>query len=407
MSSGEPQTAPLVPLRLLLALVAVGMVSLVAFFALLAYAPDFRDEQDSGAHALSKSAIGFAALRLLLVDTGVGVDVDHGNLQHGVVVPSLTILTPGVANTSNELRAINYLEPRLIILPKWLPIGDPLQPGRVVKAGMIGTSTISALLKSFSSSTQITRARGEVTPSLHLSWADTASFVPRLLPQVDSLQTISGADWKPIIVSARGGAVLARWRRSDLYVLADPDFMNTHGLRDLRTANMALSIVHFVGIGSGPVVFDVTLNGFRRSRSLLREIFAPPFVGATFCAVLAAALLVFQAFSRFGSPDDSSRAFASGKRAIVANTADLIHMLRREPQMASRYAALMRNLVLEAAGWRRDRANADEMIRELEGGDGADFATFFAQARASATPADTVRIAHELFHWKQRVTHAA
>ena len=55
---------------------------------------------------------------------------------------------------------------------------------------------------------------------------------PDNLAKTDSLQTISGADWLPLISSADGGAVLAKLKDYPVYVLADPDLMNTHGLND-------------------------------------------------------------------------------------------------------------------------------------------------------------------------------
>ncbi len=61
----EAKAAPVISSAVAVGLVIVSVLSLIAFFALSAYTPDIRD--DSGeAHALSKSAIGFAGLRVLL-----------------------------------------------------------------------------------------------------------------------------------------------------------------------------------------------------------------------------------------------------------------------------------------------------------------------------------------------------
>ncbi|HEY2445510.1 MAG TPA: hypothetical protein VGI20_07215 [Rhizomicrobium sp.] len=407
MSSGETKTAALIPVQLVLGLVFAGSLAFVAFFALLAYAPDFREDTDAGAHAISRSAIGFAALRFLLEDTGSPVVIDRGTLRHDQVAPAITILMPGPENTRAEMEAFVNQEPRLIILPKWLSFSDPIQRGQVVKIGLFGERSITALLKSLSPGSSIARAHGETSPSLRIAWPDADIVVPRGLARIDSLQTLHGSDWEPILVSRGGGAVFARLRFSEVYVLADPDLMNTHGLHDLPTAAMALSMVRFAAIGSGPVVFDTTLNGFRRNPSLLRDIFAPPFLGATLCAVLAAMLLGFHALSQFGSPEAPARAFALGKAALVANSAELIRVMHREPQMALRYALATRNLALAAVGARRDATEGDALIAALERRGGASFAQLLSRARATGTRADLVECAGELFRWRQRISHGA
>ncbi len=396
---------PLVSLPLVMGLVAVSLLSLAAFFALLAYAPDFRNETDGGAHALSHSAIGFAGLRFLLDNDGLPDIVDRGTFNRSALTPALTIFTPGVEN--EKLHLPDAIEPRLVILPKWLPVGDPLGQGRVMKVGMFETPEIAAILVSLSKSSRIVRFRGERRPALRSPWPNSGLYLPSRPAAVDSLQTLEGRDWQPIITAAGGGAVLARLRGSEIYVLADPDFMNTHGLGDPGTAAMAISIVRLAMLGTGPVVFDVTLNGFRRSPSLLRDMFAPPFLGATLCALLAAFFLGFHAMMRFGSPPREDRVFAFGKEALVDNTAALIRMMHREPQMAGRYANAMRNLALLAIGQRRDGKDADALIHALERGAGETFEQLRDEAHRTETRTGLTRIAMRLFDWKQRITHAA
>jgi len=393
---------PLVPLKLVIGIVLLGVLSFFAFFALLAYAPEFRDDNDGGAHALSKSAIGFAGLRIFSYEAGIPVAVDRG-LLHRTAVPSLAVQTPGPDTPGSTLYALDHSEPRLVILPKWLAVGDPLTRGRVVKAGLIPTASIAALLKSFSATTSITRAHGTAVPQLRTTPAHADIFVPKKLQPVDSLQNISGSDWIPVITSEHGGMVLARLKYSATYVLADPDFMNTHGLRDLATAGLALSVIRSLRVGEGPIGFDVTLNGFSRGPNLLRDIFAPPFLGATICAIFAALLLALHAASSFGSPVPAARLFALGKRALVENTAQLIRMMHREPKMAVRYAALNRSLVLRALGSLSDAVDAQRLLSALERGRGYD--EVLADARGAKNNADLMKSAGEIFRWRQRMTH--
>src|SRR6202000_3481461 len=88
--SGE--TAQIMAPRVAIGLVLVSMLSLLAYFALSAYAPDFRNESDGEAHALSKSAIGFAGLRVLLDASGISNSVDRG--IRAAAKPGVMIITP-------------------------------------------------------------------------------------------------------------------------------------------------------------------------------------------------------------------------------------------------------------------------------------------------------------------------
>jgi hypothetical protein len=404
MSTETNHSAPLVPLKLVIGIVLVGVLSFFAFFALLAYAPEFRDDNDGGTHALSKSAIGFAAMGIFLRDAGLHAVVDRG-LLHKTVVPSLAVQTPGPETSGADLYALDQPEPRLIILPKWLAVGDPLTRGRVMKDGLVPPSEVYELLKQFSATTGIARLRAVRTPGLRTTLARADIFVPKKLQAVDSLQTITGPDWIPVITSDRGEMVLARWKKGGTYVLADPDFMNTHGLHDLATASLALSIVRSLRTGQGPIGFDVTLNGYKSGPNLLRDIFAPPFLGATLCAILAALLLALHAASSFGSPIPAARVFALGKGALVENTAQLIRMMHREPHMAARYAAVTRDLVLRALGSRRDAEDAQRLISALERDRGPTYDELLARAREVENNSDLMKSAGETYRWRQRMTH--
>ncbi len=78
------------------------------------------------------------------------------------------------------------------------------------------------------------------------------------------------------------------------------------GLKDIRTAKAGVGILQALRDDgayqrrAGEVIaFDVTLNGFARSRSVLKLAFEAPFVGATLCLVVAALLMGLHACARF------------------------------------------------------------------------------------------------------------
>ena len=205
-----------------------------------------------------------------------------------------------------------------------------------------------------------------------------------------------------------GGAVLAKLNNYPIYVLADPDLMNTHGLHDLPTAAFALALIQNLREGNGPVVFDVTLNGLRREPSLLRAIFAPPFLGATLCAILAALLMAFHALVRFGTPPAPPPVYARGKQALAANAADMIRLLHREPHMATRYVLTTRNLVLRAFGLRRQSAleDGDDPFRARENETPLSYGELLDEARRVENRSDLVALARRLSQWREDMLHA-
>ena len=401
--SGE--TAQVMSPRVAIGLVLVSMLSLIAYFALSAYAPDFRNESDGEAHALSKSAIGFAGLRVLLDASGISNSVDRG--IRPAPKPGLMILTPQPGSAAKDVADLAFKSPTLIVLPKWLPFPDPAAPGHVLKASTWGAGSVSKPLTMFSKGTKIDRRPKPTMPVL-AAQADEHITVPDGLAPIEDLQTLSGSGWNPVVATKDGRIVVAKLYDADVYVLADPDLMNTHGLHDLPTAAFALALIQNLREGDGPVVFDVTLNGLRREPSLLRAIFAPPFLGATLCAILVAVLIGFHAAVRFGSPPAPEPVYARGKQALAANAADMIRLLHREPHMATRYVLTTRNLVLRAFGLRRQSAleDGDDPFRARESETPHSYSELLDEARRVENRSDLVALARRLSQWREDMLHA-
>jgi hypothetical protein len=157
------------------------------------------------------------------------------------------------------------------------------------------------------------------------------------------IQTISGAKLTPLITDASGRIVLAQVGSRPLYVLADPDIMNNHGMGDERQARAALALLDFLNsTGATSVLFDVTTNGLGRSRSPLKLAFDPPFLAVTLTIFAAMLLAGIQAVVRFGAPRRTERAIAFGKAALVDNSAALIRKAGREADLGPRYVEVVR-----------------------------------------------------------------
>ena len=226
---------------------------------------------------------------------------------------------------------------------------------------------------------------------------------------IESLQTISGTAWTGYVTDEQGRTVLARMEGTETYVLSDPDLMNTHGLKDLATARVAAEIIEAIRVGDGPVIFDLTLAGYRRSPNPLRLAFEPPLLGATLCALLAALLMGVHAAVRFGSPVEGGRSLALGKQALADNSAALIAMAGREHRIVPRYAAAIRRRVARIVGvpadTRDEELNAllDRLRRRND--TAQPIASLLAEAGRAEDASDALRVARKLYRWRRDMIH--
>ncbi len=405
MSEGR-SAQPWMTRGLALGLVLVSALSLLAFLVLNAFAPELRGDQTGSANVLSKSAVGFAGLKILLDTSGEPSLIDRGEGHAANDSHSLTILTPEPFTASAELaRTARAGGTRLIVLPKWIVLPDPAHQGWALKIDAMNTTELETLFADLSKSTKIARRAKRENASLSWSDPDFAELWPHKQPlATDQLQTIAGKDWRPVLVDEKGKMILAQFQGKEIYVLADPDFLSTQGLHDRQIARLAMLIVDDLRANDRPVVFDVTLNGFRATPDLMREALSPPFLGATLCALLAAAFLGFRAFSRFGTPVRQGRAIAFGKRALADSTAGLIRMLGREPHMGMRYAFTLRNLVLRYLGAPRETEAADQWLARAQNRvAGPNFGVLFEDARSAQNVSALMRAAEGLYRWKRGI----
>lgn len=422
MSNPGNSPAPLMTVRLVVALLLISALSFVAFFALSAYAPDLRSEENGGTNALSKSAVGFAGLHDLLREADVPVLISRKPIPHDRSValhdivgsgsgsqssppplePGLLVLTPDMASDAAEIALRARGQICLIILPKWITSSDRFHLGWVNKIGPMPPDLIAHLLQKLSGSTKLSQRDGWVTVSPAMS-PDIGGIWTGKFP-VEAPQSISGPDWVSDIALDRNGALLAHLRNSGIYVLADPDFANNHGIKDRRIAEGIYTLAQRMR-GNAAVTFDVALNGFGTSPSLLRAAFAPPFLGATLCAILAALLLGFHAMVRFGTALRPEPVYAFGKSLLVDNSAGLIRTLGRDRGMAERYAGAMLGLVARFARGARDLPPETLKALERRKGFAVGYDGLLAEARKARTAQGLLRIANELYQWRVGITH--
>jgi hypothetical protein len=405
-AAGDPPVrAPAFSPKVVLALVLVGVVSFAGLAVLSAYAPDLRADNDGGANALSSSAVGFKGAQTLLQALGTPVVVSRANPPPaGLGRSALLILTPTKDTTSTAIRAFPKTRPTLVVLPKWETTPDPTRRGFVRKAGVMTKGEYIEAIKRFVDDTVISHDPGVSRPVLHGAGAPFAAGEVLPLDAIDQLQTIRGKGWIPVLTDAQGRAVLVRSKETPhLLVLADPDLLNTQGLATLANARAAVAVVDSLRDGGG-VVFDVTLNGYKRGRGLWRMMLEPPWLAATLCAVAAALLMGLHALARFGPAQARGRAFALGKRALVDNSAGLIRMAGREHELAPAYAALTRSLIGQAAGGRHAGADARWLDRLARLRQVEDPEALEAEADRARSRDDLLVVARKLYRWRLEMT---
>ncbi len=324
--------------RTMLLITAIGVLAFIAMLVLGAYAPDLRSGRNGGSHALSNAATGFSGLVRLAEATG----------RNPVIVRSvndldsedLAVVTPdhGWVDLSDIL---GRRGPRatLLVLPKWETMPDRNRTGWVNVSGLLPAVDPARTLYP-SASFGITREKTKGEPLRVIDPAAAPPELQFLAPRV--LQTVSNEKMKPLIVNARGAIVLGQL--SDrLYILADPDLINNHGMRDERQARAALALLDYLNsTGADAVLFDVTANGLGRSRSPLKLAFDVPFLGVTLTIFTAMLLAAWQALVRFGPVRRPQRAIAFGKAALVDNSAALIRKAGREAHLGRRYVEVVR-----------------------------------------------------------------
>lgn len=386
-----------------LALALVGVFAFSAFITLLAYAPDLQRHPFCAPEVYSKCAVGFAGLKDVAQADGAPTLISRAPLPHGRT-QGLLIATPQPGEAA-DVGALGFSGPILVVLPKWRTHPDPLNFGWGVKDGLL--PPVAAPHADLLDTVKVARRAGVARPKL-TGAAGTPFEGASLAPgPVESLQTLSAKGWTPVLTDETGKAVIAEAPASRIFVLADPDLLDTQGLGDLDTFGVAVAIVRTLRLGDGPVMFDATLAGYKQDRSALKLMFDPPFLAVTLCIAAALALAGWQGLFHFGPLERKGRALALGKEGLVDNSAQLIRLSRREATMGPRYAALTRAAAARAVGAPRTLAGEAltsflDRIGRRNGGES--LAALTAAADHVRDRAGLTELAGRLYHWRVEMT---
>lgn len=430
--NGAAQPSPAVPVGAnpfsrwaVLAIVLLGSALFVALLWMIATGTGMGEANDGQAHAEGRGLNGYAAFARYLERRGYAVSRvrNEGALERG----GLLVLTPPAFADGEEIAKVaaarRYVGPTLVIVPKWSVAAPSGKERKQAREGWVRLNGISppqwrGFLDELSVH-QAARPRGRAV------WEGAG--LSGVLPDHRHIQPGAGTGLVRIVSGGRGAFTLAGFlddcgyypqleaiaqdrvlhsgEDEDLYptiIVFEPDLLDNYGMGRFENARLAEALVRASGVAPGdPVGFDMTLPGYGRSQNLLTLAFTPPFLAATLCLLLAALVLGWRAFLRFGPPLASDRVIAFGKRALVSNSAGFIRRARRLHLLGRPYAERVRERLARALALPRglppERADAAiDRALAARAPQAEPFTVTAARLQAARRPHDLLKAARDL-----------
>lgn len=310
-------------------LIAVGALSFAGASILSVLGDRVRS---TGADTFSFSAIGHRALVEIIERLDVPVVVSrHRSADKARSGAVLVVAEPtGQASAEPGIQSLLEVPNVLYVLAKRR--GEPAddRPGWLRSVDLVDPGDVERALHAVHSGGRIERPDGAVRWNIN-----------RLgpIPEIDRPQLIVGGSLRPIVAAA--GILVGEAKRGErrIWVLSDPDIMANHGLARGDNAAFAVALIDALRSPGGAVVFDETHHGFVQRPSLWRSAARLPFAIVSVQALVAVAVLMWAACSRFGAPVPVPRFRKLGKAALIDNAANLVESGGLASDMFARYVA--------------------------------------------------------------------
>lgn len=403
-----------------LALLAVGSLAFLLLLYALSQGWTGGEDRNGGNHAAANGLNGYSGLVTLLEETGNSVTVSRNPAD--LPEYGLQILTPPIMTAPDGIDDILQQRidldagPTMLILPKWLAMPIPAdanvesENGWVFLGGSVSPPWFSQL---------------EIAEGAELAIGETGGWQGFAeagdLPDETQVQALVSDERKvmrALLVDEEGDVLAAEllqppeadgYEPWPIYVVFEPDLMNNYGIADRARAEVAIALVEMARAGGNmPIRFDVTLNGLGASQNLLTLAFRPPFLAAALCLLLAALVIGWRAFRRFGPAIAEEPATAQGKRQLARNGAALLERVKRWHLLKQPYEDMIGRRVASALGLRNADIDAREIAidRELarRGHDGPTFSRLAGDLRVAERPKDIIRAARALRTFERTLT---
>lgn len=316
--------------------------------------------ESAGADSFSRSALGYRALvELLEHEVPVLVSRQRSAQKASPTAPLLLLEPPAGPEALQRLRrmikAVRQREvPTVVVLPKWRGWRSRQHRGWVSRVALLPAETPSAVLQAvLGKKLEADLVRSpEPDPS-----EDFSGDVPRL----GAPQLIRSAQLETVVRLGQD-AVVARLPETKIYVVSDPDLLNTAGLA--RQGHALLVHELLVGrLDPQAFVIDEVLHGYGRSESIWNALLELPLICLTLHLAALLALALWATTSRFGRPLTPPSRLPPGKLTLVENTARLLALAERGRYAVQRYLRLTVRRAARSAGI--PQSTLDQQVRRL------------------------------------------
>jgi len=320
--------------RMLVGWIAAAVVTFAASLFFMGWGDSTKSGSDSaGPSTFSRSAIGHAGLAETLRALGLSVVKSQYNSLEKLGEGGLLVIAEpgGPLGAQDGLATLLEAKTVLLVLPKWRGAPSDKHGGWISYAALVPELAPDRILNLAVAQAEITRLETAD------SWSkNELGHEPSLISPV---QVIHGGGLRPVVADGDNvlvGELADRGRR--LWILADPDAIENHGIGEGDNAAFAVALVNALRSGEGGVVFDETVHGYvARPASPLTLMFQFPFVVVTLQGLMAIGLLLWATLGRFGAPETAPPALGSGKQGLVENAAKLLGFAGYHQRMVRRY----------------------------------------------------------------------
>jgi len=395
--------------RMLVGWIAAAVVTFAASLFFIGWGGVSKSGSETvGPSTFSRSAIGHAGLAEALRVLGVPVVKSQYNSREKLGQGGLLVIAEPGGGLDLQERVGTLLEAKtvLLVLPKWRGTPSDKHAGWIGYAQLVPEIAADQILN-------LAVARAEIARvGTADAWSKTElGHAPSL---VSPVQVIHGGGLRPIVADGDNilvGELADRGRR--LWVLADPDVIENHGIGEGDNAAFAAALVNALRSGEGNVVFDETVHGYvARPAGPLRLMVQFPFVLVTLQGLAAIALLLWATLGRFGVPEMAPPALGSGKQGLVENSAKLLDFAGHHRRVVRRYVqATLRDVArqLHAPRGLSESALLDWLQRVARARDGdIDCAALYRETEAVVEGrrggiAALIPIARDIHKWKREI----
>ena len=290
---------------------------------------------DIGPGTFSRSALGHAGLAQMLERLGIRVVKSRYDSLRKLGDEDLLVIaepemTPEILS---EAQRLLDAETVLLVLPKREGTPSRTHSGWIADSALRSETEIQEILTMLDLDATIAYTRQAPV------WKHNELGVT---PQIAApIQLITAQGMWPIVGTDRG-ALVGEFQRGRhlLWVLADPDVIENHGLTRGANAAFAVALINKLRGDSGTVVFDETVHGYgyvAPPASPLKLLFTFPYVLATAQGFLAIGLLLWATVGRFGKAEPVPPALDAGKRGLIQNVAELLGFAGHHEIVVQRY----------------------------------------------------------------------